>query len=48
MILYTGNPKEATKLATKLATLLEKIKKYSRVSRYKIKIQNQLYFYTLQ
>ena len=41
MILYTGNPKEATK------NLLEKIKKFSRVSRYKIKTQNQLYIYTL-
>ena len=42
MIFYTGNPKKTTK------NLLEKINKFSRVSRYKIKTQNQLYFYTLQ
>ena len=42
MILYTVNPKEVTK------NLLELINKFSQVSRYKIKIQNQLYFCTLQ
>jgi len=42
MILYTVNPKEVTK------NLLELINKFSQVSRYKIKIQNQLYFFTLQ
>ena len=42
MILYTVNPKEVTK------NLLELINKFSQVSRYKIKIENQLYFCTLQ
>ena len=36
MIFYTGNPKKTTK------NLLEKINKFSRVSRYKIKAKTTM------